>query len=170
MPTLSSTNSVDYGTFIDWGNNAISNGGNTVNQWHMLTPSEWQYLFNNHQYGIGNINGVGGVILLPDSWTLPTGCSFTFGFASNNFGWTHNNYTLAQWEQMEGAGAVFLPAAGIRDGTYVLGTGSNGVYWSSTPNSESSANLLDFSSDYLYTMTYGLRCYGFSVRLVQDNN
>ncbi len=169
-PTLSSTNSVDYGTFIDWGNNAISNGGNTVNQWHTLTPSEWQYLFNNHQYGIGNINGVGGVILLPDSWTLPTGCSFTFGFASNNFGWTHNNYTLAQWEQMEGAGAVFLPAAGIRDGTYVLGTGSNGVYWSSTPNSESSANLLDFSSDYLYTMTYGLRCYGFSVRLVQDNN
>jgi hypothetical protein len=152
----------------DWGYNAISNGGNTANQWRTLTSAEWEYLFNNHQYGIGNVNGVGGVILLPDSWTQPSGCSFTAGPASNNGDWTHNSYTLAQWANMEAAGAVFLPAAGVRDGTNVFGMGSNGVYWSSTPNSESYANLLDFRSDYLYAMTYGLRHYGFSVRLVRD--
>ncbi len=167
-PTLFSTNDTDYGTFVDWGTNAISNGGNTANQWRTLTSAEWEYLFNNHQYGIGNVNGVGGVILLPDSWTQPSGCSFTAGPASNNGDWTHNSYTLAQWANMEAAGAVFLPAAGVRDGTNVFGMGSNGVYWSSTPNSESYANLLDFRSDYLYAMTYGLRHYGFSVRLVRD--
>lgn len=167
-PTLSSTNDTDYGTFVDWGTNAISNGGNTANQWRTLTSAEWEYLFNNHQYGIGNVNGVGGVILLPDSWTQPSGCSFTAEPASNNGDWTHNSYTLAQWANMEAAGAVFLPAAGVRDGTNVFGMGSNGVYWSSTPNSESYANLLDFRSDYLYAMTYGLRHYGFSVRLVRD--
>ena len=31
-PTLSSTSYMDYGTFVDWGGNPISNGGNTVNQ------------------------------------------------------------------------------------------------------------------------------------------
>ena len=45
-PTLSSTSYMDYGTFVDWGSNPISNGGNTVNQWRTLTIAEWNYLLN----------------------------------------------------------------------------------------------------------------------------
>ncbi len=45
-PTLSSTSYMDYGTFVDWGGNPISNGGNTVNQWRTLTIAEWNYLLN----------------------------------------------------------------------------------------------------------------------------
>ena len=100
-PTLSSPSFEDYGTFMDWGCNAIINGGNTVNQWRTLTIAEWNYLLNTRtdassKRGTGNINGVGGLIILPDSWTLPSECAFTSGFAPD---WTHNSYTLAQWAQ-----------------------------------------------------------------------
>ena len=172
-PTLSSSYPEDYGTFMDWGCNAISNGGNTANQWRTLTQAEWEYLLNTRtdassKRGIGNINGVGGLIILPDSWTLPSGCSFTSGFATSNYNtypdWTHNSYTLAQWAQMEAAGAVFLPAAGNRYGSNVRNVGASGSYWSSTPNYEMSFNSLNLdatSNHYHY--------HGFSVRLVLDN-
>ena len=171
-PTLSSTSYMDYGTFVDWGINPISNGGNTVNQWRTLTIAEWNYLLNTRtdassKRGTGNINGVGGLIILPDSWTLPLGCSFTSGFTT--YDWAHNSYTLAQWAQMEAAGAVFLPAAGYRYGTNDNYVGNLGNYWSSTPFNESSAYYMYFYSNDLNVIFSNFRGYGFSVRPVQDN-
>ncbi len=177
-PTLSSQIYWDYGTFVDWGSNPISNGGNTANRWRTLTIAEWNYLLNTRtdassKCGTGNINGVGGLIILPDSWTLPSECSFTSGFCSpsgdNYPDWTHNSYTLAQWAQMEAAGAVFLPAAGYRLGTYVHDVGNFGGYWSSTPYSEYYASNMDFNSNYLNAASNYDRFIGFSVRPVQDN-
>ena len=177
-PTLSSQIYWDYGTFVDWGSNPISNGGNTANRWRTLTHAEWEYLLYTRtdalsKCGTGNINGVGGLIILPDSWTLPSGCSFTSGFATynpNNYpDWTHNSYTLAQWAQMEAAGAVFLPAAGRRKGTNVFDVGTNGYYWSSTSNGGDCAYGVNFDS-YGPNATYNSdRRYGFSVRPVLDN-
>ena len=178
-PTLSAANNGYYGTFVDWGFNAIINGGNTANRWRTLTQAEWDYLLKTRpgassKLGTGNINGVGGLIILPDSWTLPSESSFTSGFATinpNNYpDWTHNSYTLAQWAQMEAAGAVFLPAAGYRDGTNVNGVGGYGVYWSSTPVDEHSAYNMYFYTNYLNAWYFDSRMVGFSVRLVQDSN
>ena len=158
----------------DWAwHNAISNGGNAVHQWRTLTGAEWGYLLNTRtnasaKRGTGNINGIGGLIILPDSWTLPSGCSFTSGFASSNNDWTRNSYTHSQWVLMEAAGAVFLPAAGDRLGTDVSGVGSYGNYWSSTPSNESHAADMNFDSGPLNTAYYNNRHYGFSVRPVQD--
>ena len=170
-PTLSSPSFEDYGTFMDWGCNAIINGGNTVNQWRTLTIAEWNYLLNTRtdassKRGTGNINGVGGLIILPDSWTLPLGCSFTSGFTT--YDWAHNSYTLAQWAQMEAAGAVFLPAAGYRYGTNDNYVGNLGNYWSSTPFNESSAYYMYFYSNDLNVIFSNSRGYGFSVRPVLD--
>ena len=176
-PTLTSVDG-DYGAFVDWGCNPISNGGNTNNLWRTLTKSAWDYLFNSRtdassKCGTGNINGVGGLIILPDSWTLPSECSFASGFAIINPNthpdWTHNSYTLAQWAQMEAAGAVFLPAAGYRLGTYVHDVGNFGGYWSSMPYSEYYASNMDFNSNYLNAASNYDRFIGFSVRPVQDN-
>ena len=156
----------------DWAwHNAISNGGNAAHQWRTLTQSEWYYLFNSRtnassKRGTGSINGVGGLIILPDSWTLPSGCpQFNPGFASD---WTRNSYTVAQWAQMEAAGAVFLPAAGFRYGTNVYDVGYDGEYWSSAPSIESYAYNVYFYSSYLYATYSFYRCTGFSVRPVQD--
>ena len=44
-PNNVSTTSSDYSTFVDWGTNAIINGGNTGNLWRTLTKNEWTYLF-----------------------------------------------------------------------------------------------------------------------------
>ena len=173
-PTLSSSNREDYGTFVDWGCNSISNGGNTANRWRTLTADEWYYLLNTRtdalsKKGRGNINGVGGLILLPDSWTLPSECSFTSEYATYDVGWTRNSYTLAQWSQMEAAGAVFLPAAGDRIGTNVYRVGHGGYYWASSPGSENHAYNMFFNRYDLYATYNSNRYLGFSVRPVQDN-
>ena len=120
----------------DWAwYNAISNGGNAAHQWRTLESAEWFYLVNQRKNAAdkratGNVNGVGGMILLPDNWTLPAGCSFTSGSSTSN--WTHNSYSLAQWAAMEDAGAVFLPAAGVRAASTVNNASIYGYYWSTT--------------------------------------
>ena len=162
----------------DWAyHNAICNGGNSVHQWRTLTHAEWDYLLYTRtdassKRGTGNIDGIGGLIILPDNWMLPTGCSFTSGFASSYDDWTRNSYTPDQWVQMEAAGAVFLPAAGFRRGTYVGNVGRQGNYWSSTPfeSSTYSAYFMYFWSRRLDTMSGTYRYDGHSVRPVRVNN
>lgn len=63
---------------------------------------------------------------------------------------------------------IVLPAAGYRNcsGSVSI-VGSNGLYWSSTPEVSGGAWGLYFGSGSV-RMVYGSRCYGFSVRLVQD--
>jgi len=183
-PTLSSTDYNDYGTFVDWGNNAISNGGNTANSgWRTLSQAEWAYVFNarenntnlgtaNARYAKGKVNNVQGVILFPDGYTHPTGITAPTGInATGSTGWNSNSYTLAQWAEMEDAGAVFLPAAGYRWGTGGGNVGSSGRYWSSTPYNVGRACSVLFISNYLHASSgNGDRYYGFSVRPVRDNN
>ena len=165
----------------DWAwHNAISNGGNAAHLWRTLTSAEWDYLLNTRtnassKRGIGNINGVAGLILLPDSWTLPMGCpQFKSGTASSYNDWTLNSYTLAQWAEMETAGAVFLPAEGDRYGMIVYGMGDYGCYWSSTPGGlDDQVHLHAFSmffrSSLALDIRYVNRNRGGSVRPVQDN-
>ncbi len=161
-PTLASEDPSYYPIFADWGNNAIINGGNTAGSgWRTLTSAEWEYLLNTRisatsKRGTGNINGVGGLIILPDWWTLPAGCTFTPGFSEYEVyrpfpDWTRNSYTLTQWAAMEAAGAVFLPAADNRSGTSVMDCNQTGNYWSSTKDDyyESAALGLIFYDYYI---------------------
>ena len=178
-PTKSSTDNSDYLAFTDWGKNPIYNGGNQANQWRTLTNDEWDYLFETRanassKYGAAKVNGVTGIVILPDVWSLPSDCGFTAGMtsASNWYDWSlvasTNTYTAAEWTKMESAGAVFLPAAGYRSGTGVFDVGSDGYYWSATPSGTDDAYRLGFYSDYLDPQDYGSRGYGRSVRLVRE--
>jgi hypothetical protein len=151
----------------DWGYNAISNGGNTENSgWRTLTKDEWNYLFDSRsnaasKYGHGSINGVNGMILLPDSWTLPDGLSFTPG--NSQFA---NSYTLEQWALMEAAGAVFLPASGSCNSTGIPSESTqnqNGFYRAST-----AAYYIHFRDRILENCANSYYQYGDAVRLVKD--
>ncbi|MCQ2959868.1 MAG: hypothetical protein MJ198_06745 [Bacteroidales bacterium] len=186
-PYMTSTDNNDYGvvgdsyadiagTNYDWGvNNAISNGGNVAGQWRTLTYDEWNYVMFERSnasslYGVACVNGVNGMVLLPDGWTQPDGLFFKSGVASNSgseYYKTVNNYSMSEWSKMESAGAVFLPAAGGRNGTDVDYVGSRGHYWSSTANDYYNALYLFFSSDTAYMSNYS-RYYGRSVRLVRS--
>ena len=154
----------------DWGvYNAISNGGNKASMWRTLTSSEWYYLFNtrtNAQYlwSQGTVNGTYGVIILPDNFSKPSSISWTP--RANN--WSINTYTTEQWATLQAIGAVFLPAAGRRNGQDVDHVQRNGYYWSSTASSQHNARHLDFSDSNLNPQHGIYRCRGFSVRLVQD--
>lgn len=151
----------------DWGYNPISNGGNTENiGWRTLTRDEWIYLFSGRsnaasKYGHGRINGVNGMILLPDDWTTPDGLSFTSG----NSAWT-NSYTLEQWALMENAGAVFLPASGSCNSQGIPSESTqnqNGFYRAST-----AAYYMYFRQGALQNCEMSFYQYGDAVRLVKD--
>ena len=157
-----------YSTFVDWGKNSISNGSDTPNLWRTLTIDEWEYILldradANAKMATGSIDGVHGLILLPDSWTLPSECSFNSGINR----WDNNRYTLSEWVMMEAAGAVFLPAAGFRWGTKVYSMDFDGYYWSSTPGDEYNACYVYFGSGNAYTY-FDYRNRVQSVRLVRD--
>lgn len=159
------------GTNYDWGvYNKISNGGNKADMWRTLTVDEWNYLVGvrphcNNLYSLGCVDGINGLILLPDDWVLPDGSSFT----PHGEGYKTNDYTIKEWTKMETNGAVFLPAAGYRSRKYVSTVGSYGYYWSSSARGDGDcANCLSFNR-YLVGTHYGgeVRNEGRSVRLVR---
>ena len=162
----------------DWAwHNAMYNGAIAAHQWRTLTQSEWYYLLYSRtdasdKCGTGNINGVGGLIIMPDSWIMSSNYPFNPGFSEydvNNWpDWSHNNYTLSQWEQMEAMGAVFLPAAGSRNGTNVGSVGLYSYYWTSTSTTDGEPFIMDFSSGGLDASSVASRYCGFSVRPVRD--
>ena len=156
----------------DWGYNAISNGGNTTHQWRTLTLEEWDYLLNTRSTTSGirfvraNVNGVNGVVLLPDNWSS----SF---YSLNNANGTYSSYSnntipLSDWTGiLEVAGAVFLPETSIRmgGGNYMIH--SRGDYWSSTHMDLYGAYALYFYDGDM-TLSMGHNRYdGKAVRLIQ---
>ena len=169
-----STSESDYsGSFVDWGTNKI--GNDAPNTWRTLTNNEWEYLFNTRTnadalYGVAQVNGVNGLVLLPDSWTCPDNVNFKSGFHSD---WSEEAYgqyqifTAEQWSKLEATGAVFLPAAGERDGLDIWGVQDRGHYWSATENDSNNARYLTIHSDEAY-MSWNRRYYGYSVRLVKN--
>ena len=165
-PTNTSTSSSDYDSFNDWGNNPISNGGNTANQWQTMTKNEWNFLVFNRpgvRFAKAKVNGVAGLILLPDDWN--TSYYPLKSTNSNNSAYSVNIINSDDWTNLfETKGAVFLPAAGSRSGTYVFEVGESGCYWSSTLLSSGASGLLfTKTSTSIYTES---RYYGHPVRLV----
>ena len=112
-----------YG-YSDWGHNPIQIGVNTADQWRTLTHDEWAYVLNTRtttssiRYTKAKVNGVNGVILLPDDWSVEY-----FSLNSTNTydaSFDTNTITADDWaNSLESHGAVFLPAASHRGGTSV---------------------------------------------------
>ncbi|MBO4738997.1 MAG: hypothetical protein J5606_05485 [Bacteroidales bacterium] len=184
-PNMTSTTYSDYGngresisgTNYDWGvYNAIYNPQTKTTDapgtWRTLTSGEWRYLLGTRtttsgmRYAKALVNGVGGVIILPDNWNRNT---YTLNGADNiNTAYTSNNIDIYDWSMLEHAGCVFLPAAGIREGTSVRGVGSYGYYWCGNWCLDNSAYDLFFSSTSLNPVYDHYRYVGNSVRLVKN--
>ena len=90
-----STDYDDYsGIFVDWGTNRM--GNDTPNTWRTLTYDEWRCVaFNrpnaDNLKGVAQVNGVNGLIFLPDNWTCPAGIIFKSGF--------HSEYSVEAYGQ-----------------------------------------------------------------------
>ena len=167
-PTKASTSKCDYSGFVDWGINAISNGGNTADMWRTLSANEWTYITGqrtNYESlcGRATVNGIQGFILLPDDWVSP-GVPFQ---GSKDNGYELNQFTLADWQKMEAAGAVFLPACGGHTGTEMTSTAVQ--YWSTNEGSSCYAYDIITGGDTAYRLKTNQveRSCGYGVRLVK---
>ena len=166
------------GDFKDWGMNM--GDGNT---WYTLTLGEWNYLFNTRTNAAQlmsvariNLNAGGteyanGLILLPDTWVCPADVTFKTGIADADTDQTFDDFqtiALSDWQKLETAGAVFLPAAGFRRVESVSGPQERGCYWSATKDGEYRADYVGFYSNWIdLTRPFDRYC-GLSVRLVQE--
>lgn len=115
-PYMTSKNNEDYGdgendiagTNYDWGvYNKISNGGNKAGMWRTLTEDEWYYILHGRPhcedlFSKGRVDGICGLILLPDEW------DYSIDFSPRSEEYKTNDYTLDEWNIMESHGAVFL--------------------------------------------------------------
>ena len=173
----------------DWGaHNTISNGG--TRHWRTPAADEINYLLltrdtpSGIRFAKAEVAGVRGLIVLPDDWNEAT---YQFRSANVNGEYSANRITGGEWlDMLEPAGAVFLPAAGLRyqevGETEILIDGyqesspfsCEGNYWTST-----ACDGVDFGVDHAKLFFFNgnwypffegatFRCYGFSVRLISD--
>lgn len=177
-PTNDSTWNSNYSSFNDWGNNAIYNGGNVENQWRTLTRDEWVYVIDiqNSSSGIryakALVNSVKGVLLFPDNWSSSIYDINSINVSDADF--TTNTLDTANMNYLEGFGAIFLPVAGLREGTMISFLDEVGFYWSATYDTSSTgidnAHGVYIRYDRVNSTYSNTCCCGQSVRLVHDAN
>ena len=159
----------------------ITNGGSYA--WRTPTRDEWRYVLETRKvtvngeskvsYGQGNVNGVNGLILLPDGWDGSVHGGFIYG--SKTWSNTYSESSTPTWSQMEAAGCVFLPAAGRRYHNSVINTYTDtytyGCYWSSNAQYQQVERAwcgVWFFSSYINARYTSYRYHGLSVRLVRS--
>ncbi|MBR6355190.1 MAG: hypothetical protein IKS01_05345, partial [Paludibacteraceae bacterium] len=160
----------------DW---AVYNkiGNDPAGTWRTLTYEEWEYMLNKRPNyaqlrGLATVNDVPGCVLLPDNWSIPAGMSFVSSSYQASF--SNNVYSVAQWEKMENAGAVFFPAAGNRVNKSIFDVSEWGDYWTASVNpnpTEYKDRVWCFSfydKAYPHIGGHQYRFFGSSVRPVQD--
>lgn len=158
----------------DWGIfNPICNGGNQAGQWRTLTKEEWLYVMNSRSNASQKkvhctINGINGVLIMPDKYQWPNGIVGNH----NNHHYDSNIYSLSDWDLLEKAGAIFLPASGYRDGT-TFKEENSGSYWTTTLSTINEhykkAFYLNFSNIHDTQCIANSEVFvGCSVRLVKD--
>lgn len=189
-------------TWAEWCDN-ISIKGSTSRNWRTLSRDEWHYLINtrtmffgaprfvrvklmgvdklyddnNHTSATVNVKGL---LLYPDRYPTDDPNNHPF-FNDDPDSWRQINKD--QWEKMEKAGCVFLPATGYRQGTAIKAIGRTdnmfGLYQSSSIATGDYANeytagllwgVLATSASHPDLIGYLANNCAHNVRLVMDEN
>lgn len=148
-------------------------------EWRSITRAEAQYLFTGRENAVNlrtaaTVNGINGLILLPDNFTCPKGIDLKI---NKDLKPIDNNFTESEWYFLEKAGAVFLPASGmyrdeLRQYKEINGSGRywTGSWWNKSYHH--SATSCDYSllENYIVPQNDWYRTNCFSVRLVKNSN
>lgn len=195
-PNMTSTSTSSYyaGSLVeddanyDWGvyhsasgasTEKISNGGSY--SWRLLTSDEWSYAMTRTKsvqtqptlaetktlQGAVTVNGVKGVVVLPDNWTGRFDYKFKYGNVGN---YTNRTYTVEEWAILEKLGCVFLPSAHVRKGTSEWNSAylNCGHYWSSTTRNGERGYDIEISNTGGVISSYSVKYLAQCVRLVRD--
>ena len=185
---IGAENPEDYGYYFWWGDTV---GYRRVgDSWVASDGSSAKFSFdsgNTPTYGksIATLQNEGWItadsVLAPEhdaahvhwggAWRMPTDAEFSALVNNCTTTWTTRNGVYGRLVTGKGAYAnrsIFLPAAGDVYGSHLFRSGSDGYYWSSTPDSFNSVGAwyLDFNSSYFGQSGYG-RVGGQSVRPVR---
>lgn len=156
------------GNFMEWGTlpefTSIYGFG-----WYTLSKDEWNYLLTERENAatlksFATVNGVKGLVLLPDEWNAPDGVIIS------------EDISAEQWATIEKTGAVFLPAAGTltvnMEGQTVATVNDVNVlgsYWSCTQSAtDINAFAMSFADPDVTPAVDIYRRVGSAVRLVKE--
>lgn len=193
-PWSTSAIASDYSTWSEWGENAIVNGGNTVNYgWYTLSGNngEWNYILQTRsvtsiglptgsnstkaRYTKATVCGVSGLILFPDNYRHPA-VSIT---GSPNYNSAGSDYSIfivnAQaWSKMQASGAIFLPFTGTRSKLTYRNTSEyssdGGFYWTRTKQDDNNIYIMKHQPTVVASVIYTKQNpqIGLAVRLVKN--
>ena len=169
-------NQYTYGDFFSASNSYDGPAG-----WDALTTDEWNYLYQHSTFGFATVNGIHGLIILPNNYTGSSITEYNPQDGSRIL-WNDNTYSGDAWTAMENNGVVFLPAAGYLN--FIgrpIGQGDEGCYLSSS--SSTSPVIFKFVnkeediyvggtdpwSTSINPNESGNKQYQYSVRLVKTN-
>ena len=189
QPWSISTNNPDYYAYgdwtndlcgqtgkADWGYNPIDNGGNIENSgWRTPTSEEFEYLLytrnteSGFRFAKAIVNGIKGVILFPDNWSVSYYLLTDINDGEVYFG--NNIINEISWTYLETHGAVFLPTGGCRNGVTTSVVGNGGYYWlASHGDEELSVSFAFWDNPSFFDCGSSNRREGRSVRLFQRTN
>lgn len=188
---VSATN-LDYKDYYEWGKNLPLDEGK---EWYAPKCIEWEYvMYTRNATKLNDVynarfaracistpdNGiVNGLILFPDVYNHPEGVALpvksSINYTNNNHDATYsdNTYSVTDWEKMEAAGCVFLPAGGQRvvknDVFGFYDVNAEGHYWSQCDLGSETLACNIYYTDYRpYIYDKNDKYKGFSVRLVHE--
>ena len=154
---IGATSPEEYGDYFAWGETSTKSSYTSENS---LTYGKYMNdISGNAQYDAAVANWGGG-------WRMPTRSEMQELIDKCTWTWTaQNGVNGYKVTSTVNSNYIFLPAAGYRYGTSLNNAGSNGYYWSSTPDSNIYAYYLYFSSS-SHSVDYDNRNYGRTVRPV----
>lgn len=175
-----------YGAFSTWRlptkEEAFFLFGMTANDTDATEESDTRYSKRLHNWGFGRVNGVNGIIFVPDYFVDPTGIFYKTNAKIWPGGYSadRNVFESAQWALMEAAGAAFFPQGGLRqssnDGHHriIKTSGAGYDYWTSSSTHATVGNMMRFYPSgagwYVVISTGTSRMGGANIRLVRDLN
>lgn len=154
---------------MEWSQTKAEQDATASSPFFTLSNDQWWYLFRErdraeHLFAHATISfgdwEAKGLIIMPDNWQKPDGIPLTtdydWGFrwdkSKNKYvkegidGYSKNLLTPNNWERLEFAGAVFLPAAGSNGTSKYI----SGCYWTSTSfGDDTHARSIKFGKDHL---------------------
>ena len=168
---VGATTPEEYGDYFAWGETSTKETYTEDNcPTYGLSESELQ--------SQGYIDSEGNLTAQYDAaaanwggaWRMPTEAELEELVDECTWTWTTQNGVKGYKVKGPNGNSIFLPAAGHRLGSLLLGAGSSGYYWSSTPNDYggSSASDLYFYSSNHSMYNYYNRYNGQSVRPVLE--
>ena len=167
----------DYGGYYAWGETEEKSNYTPLTYKYYLgdLDSDGYYYDSNEYQNIGSISGTSydvAHVKWGGSWRMPTLDEIKELFNKCSWEWTSVNGVSGQKVTGPNGNSIFLPAAGVRDGTEVFGRGSYGYYWSGTLYEDFSSGAYGFDFSFVgsedHDLDVGDRGFGHPVRPVTE--